>query len=122
MTNQFDMDEVIKALREGRDLTGKDGVLMPLIKQNRRNGKTSKNIKTGSGSFEFKTPVNKENWKGARHALLPTASYYYRPSSFLAPSTTITPNNTALSMVGADTSTLGSSDTVNSRLEMKVTG
>ena len=76
MTNQFDMDEAIKALREGKDLTGKDGVLMPLIKQlteaalaaeldqhlredvgqNRRNGKTSKNIKTGSGSFELDTP------------------------------------------------------------------
>lgn len=33
MTNQFDMDKAIKALREGKDLTGKDGVLMPLIKQ-----------------------------------------------------------------------------------------
>lgn len=76
MTNQFDMDEAIKALREGKELTGKDGVLMPLIKQlteaalaaeldqhlsedvgqNRRNGKTSKNIKTGSGAFELDTP------------------------------------------------------------------
>ena len=33
MTKQFDMDEAIKALREGKDLTGKDGVLTPLIKQ-----------------------------------------------------------------------------------------
>jgi len=72
MTNQFDMNEAIAALRAGKDLTGKDGVLMPLIKQlteaalaaeldqllredagqNRRNGRTSKNIKTGNGSFE----------------------------------------------------------------------
>jgi putative transposase len=62
MTNQFNMDEAIKALRKGKDLTGKGGVLTPLIKQltetaltaerdqylrqdvgqNRRNGKTSK--------------------------------------------------------------------------------
>jgi len=33
MTKQFDMDEAIKALCEGKDLTGKDGVLTPLIKQ-----------------------------------------------------------------------------------------
>lgn len=33
MTNQFNMDEAVKALRAGKDLTGKDGVLMPLIKQ-----------------------------------------------------------------------------------------
>jgi transposase-like protein len=70
------MDKAIKALREGKDLTGKDGVLTPLIKQlteaalaaeldqhlredvgqNRRNGKTSKSIITGSGSVELDTP------------------------------------------------------------------
>ena len=33
MTKQFDMDEAIKALRAGKDLTGKDSVLTPLIKQ-----------------------------------------------------------------------------------------
>ncbi len=33
MTKQFDMDEAIEALREGKELTGKDGVLTPLIKQ-----------------------------------------------------------------------------------------
>lgn len=76
MTKQFDMDEAIKALREGKDLTGRDGVLTPLIKQlteaalqaeleqhlhedavpNRKNGKTSKTVKTGSGAFELDTP------------------------------------------------------------------
>ena len=29
----FDMDGAIKALREGKDLSGKDGILTPLIKQ-----------------------------------------------------------------------------------------
>ena len=62
--------------RAGKDLTGKDGVLMPLIKQlteaaitaeldhhlangeepNRKNGIGSKTIKTGSGSFELNAP------------------------------------------------------------------
>jgi putative transposase len=30
---QFDIDAALKGLREGKDLTGKDGVLTPLIKQ-----------------------------------------------------------------------------------------
>ena len=29
----FDMDAALKQLREGKDLTGKDGILTPLIKQ-----------------------------------------------------------------------------------------
>jgi hypothetical protein len=33
MTNQFNMDEAIKALRACKYFTGKDGVLTPLIKQ-----------------------------------------------------------------------------------------
>ena len=65
----FDMEAALKALREGQDLTGKDGILTPLIKQlteaamqaeleehlgqeetpNRKNGKTSKTVKTLSG-------------------------------------------------------------------------
>ena len=32
-TPNFDMEAAIKALREGKDLSGKDGVLTPLIKQ-----------------------------------------------------------------------------------------
>lgn len=76
MSNVFNFEEALKELQAGKDLTGKDGVLMPLIKQlteaaitaeldhhlansnepNRKNGKGSKTIKTGSGSFEFDAP------------------------------------------------------------------
>ena len=76
MSNTFDFDKALKGLQAGKDLTGKDGVLMPLIKQltemaitaeleqhlasedspNRKNGTTSKTIKTGSGSFELDAP------------------------------------------------------------------
>jgi transposase-like protein len=70
------MDAALKALREGKDLTGKDGVLTPLIKQlteaamqaeleshldqedapNRKNGSTAKTVKSPIGSFELQTP------------------------------------------------------------------
>lgn len=70
------MGAAIAALREGQDLTGKDGVLTPLIKQltetsmqaelgsrlvqeeapNRKNGSTAKTVKSTAGSFELKTP------------------------------------------------------------------
>lgn len=73
MSESFDFNKALKGLQSGQDLTGKDGVLMPLIKQlteaainaelehhlasseepNRRNGKGSKTVKTGSGSFEL---------------------------------------------------------------------
>ena len=76
MSQSFDFDKALKDLQAGKDLTGKDGVLMPLIKQlteaainaeldhhldndtepNRKNGKGSKTIKTGSGSFELNAP------------------------------------------------------------------
>jgi transposase-like protein len=69
----FNVDEALKALQSGKDLTDNNGVLMPLIKQltealmsteldhhlssteesNRKNGKGFKTIKTGSGSFEL---------------------------------------------------------------------
>lgn len=72
----FDMDAALKVLREGQDLTGKDGILTPLIKQlteaalqgeleehltsedapNRKNGSTSKTMKGPAGSFELQTP------------------------------------------------------------------
>jgi len=72
----FDFNEAVKALQAGQNMTGKDGVLMPLIKQlaeavlkaelethieqdtsaNRKNGSTSKTIKTTTGSFELDTP------------------------------------------------------------------
>ena len=72
----FDMDAAIKAPREGKDLSGKDGILTPLIKQlteaamkaeldehlasdktpNRRNGSTGKTMKSLAGEFELNTP------------------------------------------------------------------
>jgi putative transposase len=33
MSNSFNFDEALKDLQVGKDLTGKDGILMPLIKQ-----------------------------------------------------------------------------------------
>lgn len=72
----FDMEAALAQLREGKDLTGKDGILTPLIKQlteaamqaeldehlkdkeqpNRKNGSTSKTVKSPAGSFELSTP------------------------------------------------------------------
>tara|TARA_R110000850_G_C9903362_1_gene460002 strand:- start:36 stop:1241 length:1206 start_codon:yes stop_codon:yes gene_type:complete len=72
----FDIDAAIKALRAGKDLSGKDGILTPLIKQlteaamqaeleehlasedkpNRKNGRTSKTMKSPAGNFELETP------------------------------------------------------------------
>jgi transposase-like protein len=72
-------EEAISRLKSGESLTGKEGILTPLIKQiieaslegeidahlsecrvtngsNRRNGKTSKVLKTGTESFELETP------------------------------------------------------------------
>ncbi|MCK5894764.1 MAG: IS256 family transposase [Endozoicomonadaceae bacterium] len=74
-TPTFDMNTALKALREGKDLTGKDGILTPIIKQlteaamqaeldehlanesepNRKNGTSSKQMKSPAGSFELKT-------------------------------------------------------------------
>ncbi|MDH5233130.1 MAG: IS256 family transposase [Gammaproteobacteria bacterium] len=73
---QFDMDAAIEALREGKDLSGKDGIFTPLIKQlteaamkaeledhlaseetpNRKNGHSSKTMKSPVGEFELNTP------------------------------------------------------------------
>ena len=72
----FDFQKALKALQSGKPLTGKDGVLTPLIKNlteaalegeldshlgqeiaaNRKNGKSKKTIKTLNGSFELNTP------------------------------------------------------------------
>lgn len=76
MTTSFNFEKALSELRSGKDLTGKDGVLMPLIKQlteaaitaelehhiansdesNRKNGTGSKTIKTDFGSFELNAP------------------------------------------------------------------
>jgi transposase-like protein len=70
------MDAAIAALKAGKGLTGKDGILTPLIKQlteaamqaeleqhiendensNRKNGSTPKTVKSAAGSFELNTP------------------------------------------------------------------
>jgi transposase-like protein len=73
--------EALKQLKEGRALEGKDGILAPLIKRlveaglegeldvhleeetasNRRNGKTSKKVKTGFGPVEIHTPRDRNS-------------------------------------------------------------
>lgn len=76
MTQSFDFEQALKSLQSGQDLNGKNGILTPLIKQlteaalkaeleqyletdtqpNRKNGSTSKTIKSSAGSFELDTP------------------------------------------------------------------
>lgn len=76
MSEPFNIEQALKDLQAGKDLTGKDGLLTPLIKQlteaalkaeldqhlstsdtpNRKNGKTSKTLKTGAGEVELDTP------------------------------------------------------------------
>ena len=73
---QFDMEAAIQALRQGKDLSGKDDVPPPLIKQlteaamkveldahlaasdepNRKNGSTPGRVKSPVGEFEVQTP------------------------------------------------------------------
>lgn len=77
---QFDFNEALEQLQSGKGLTGKDGVLTPLIKQlteaalkaeldlhlaedtsgNRKNGYTKKTVKSGVGEFELETPRDRE--------------------------------------------------------------
>lgn len=76
MSQPSDFDKALKALQSGQALTGKDGILTPLIKQlteaalsaeldshlaqdveaNRKNGSGKKTIKAPTGSFELTTP------------------------------------------------------------------
>jgi putative transposase len=76
MSDDFDFDKALKALQSGKAITGKDGVLTPLIKKlteaaldaeldshlaqdvvpNRKNGKTRKTVKSTAGPFELETP------------------------------------------------------------------
>ncbi len=76
MSQEFDFDKALKALQSGKPLSGKDGILTPLIKQlteaamqaeleahleaeeqpNRKNGSTRKTMKSTSGNFELDTP------------------------------------------------------------------
>jgi len=70
----FDFKKALEDLKEGKPLSGKDGILTPLIKKlteaaleaeldyhlnkdtgnNRRNGKSSKMMKSTTGLFELK--------------------------------------------------------------------
>jgi len=74
--SNFDFEKALNELKAGKNLTGQDGVLTPLIKQlteaalqaevnhhldnqsdaNRRNGYSKKTIKTSTGQFELETP------------------------------------------------------------------
>jgi transposase-like protein len=76
----FDFEKALKEIQAGKPFTGKDGVLTSLIKnlaeaaleaeldshlseevsRNRRNGKTSKTIKSLTGNFELETPRDRE--------------------------------------------------------------
>jgi putative transposase len=76
---QFNFNDAVQQLLSGKNINGKDGILAPLVKQlveaaleaeldshitqdvfsgnkNRKNGKTSKTIKSTSGTFELETP------------------------------------------------------------------
>ena len=76
---QFDFNDAVQQLLSGKNINGKDGVLAPLVKQlveaaleaeldshitkdvfngnkNRKNGKTSKTIKSTTGTFSLDTP------------------------------------------------------------------
>jgi len=76
MTEKFNFDEALKAIQSGQAISGKEGVLAPLIKQlteaaleaeleshiaddvlpNRKNGKSSKTLKTSEGRIDLNTP------------------------------------------------------------------
>lgn len=76
MSHPFDFDKVLKAPQSGQALTGKEGILTPLIKQlteaalsaeleshlaqdveaNRKNGSGKKTIKAPTGTFELVPP------------------------------------------------------------------
>ena len=75
MNEKFDLNEALEAIKAGAKIDGKDGVLAPLIKQlteaaleaelethlsneirNRKNGKSSKMMKSSVGEFELDVP------------------------------------------------------------------
>lgn len=76
MEEKFNFEEAVAQLQAGKALTGQDGILRPLIKQlteaalegeleshlaqeverNRKNGKSSKTMKSSEGSFELRIP------------------------------------------------------------------
>jgi putative transposase len=76
MKEPFDFDKALKAIQSGQAISGKDGVLAPLLKQlteaaleaeleshiaddvvpNRKNGKSQKTLKTSEGRIDLNTP------------------------------------------------------------------
>ena len=76
MTEPFDFNNALKAIQSGQAISGKDGVLAPLLKQlteaaleaeleshiaddvvpNRKNGKSRKTLKTSEGRIDLNTP------------------------------------------------------------------
>ena len=76
MTEPFDFNKALKAIQSGQAISGKDGVLAPLLKQlteaaleaeleshiaddlvpNRKNGKSQKTLKTSEGRIDLNTP------------------------------------------------------------------
>lgn len=75
MNDKFDLNEALEQIKAGAKIDGKDGVLAPLIKQlteaaleaeleshlskeirNRKNGKSSKSMKSNVGGFELDVP------------------------------------------------------------------
>jgi transposase-like protein len=75
MNGQFDLNEALEQIKAGAKIEGKDGVLAPLIKQlteaaleaeleshlsteirNRKNGKSSKTMKSSVGEFDLNIP------------------------------------------------------------------
>ena len=75
MNGQFDLNEALEQIKAGAKIEGKDGVLAPLIKQltqaaleaeleshlsteirNRKNGKSSKTMKSSVGEFDLDIP------------------------------------------------------------------
>jgi transposase-like protein len=75
MNEKFDLNEALEAIKAGAKIDGKDGVLAPLIKQlteaaleaelethlsnelrNRKNGRSSKTMKSSVGEFELEVP------------------------------------------------------------------
>ena len=81
MKVEIDVSEFTAKLKAGKGIGGKDGALTPLIKQltelalqaeleshlsqdleqNRKNGITSKTIKSSSGEFQLDTPRDRNN-------------------------------------------------------------
>lgn len=75
MKKTFDLEEALEQIKSGASIDGKDGVLAPLIKQlteaaleaelethlsneirNRKNGKSSKTMKSSVGEFDLEVP------------------------------------------------------------------